>query len=50
MDVQDSIADPQLAPGKFAGRIAVDGAPLLDVDKLRRTRGVLKAGRQIRLE
>lgn len=38
MDVQDSIADPRLAPGKFAGRIAVDGDPPPDVDKLRRIR------------
>ena len=30
--------------------IAVEGDPLLDIDKLRQVRGVIKAGRQIRLD
>lgn len=38
-----------LANGKFADLIAVEGDPLLDVDKLRQVRGVIKAGRQVRL-
>jgi imidazolonepropionase-like amidohydrolase len=39
-----------IAPGKFADLVAVDGDPLLDIDKLRQVRGVIKAGRQINLQ
>lgn len=39
-----------IASGKFADLIAVDGDPLQDIDKLRQVRGVIKAGRQIRLD
>ncbi len=39
-----------IASGKFADMIAVEGDPLLDIDKLRQVRGVIKAGRQIRLD
>jgi imidazolonepropionase-like amidohydrolase len=39
-----------IAVGKFADLIAVEGDPLLDIDKLRQVRGVIKAGRQIRLD
>lgn len=39
-----------ITAGKFADLIAVEGDPLLDIDKLRRVRGVIKAGRQIRLD
>ena len=39
-----------LANGKFADLIAVEGDPLADIDKLRQVRGVIKAGRQIRLD
>lgn len=36
--------------GKFADMIAVEDDPLLDLQKLRQVRGVIKAGRQIRLD
>jgi imidazolonepropionase-like amidohydrolase len=39
-----------IATGKFADLIAVEGDPLQDIDKLRQVRGVVKAGRQIRLD
>lgn len=39
-----------IATGKFADLIAVEGDPLQDIDKLRQVRGVIKAGRQIRLD
>jgi imidazolonepropionase-like amidohydrolase len=39
-----------LANGKFADLIAVEGDPSIDVDKLRQVRGVIKAGRQVRLD
>ncbi|MDY6945661.1 MAG: amidohydrolase family protein [Pseudomonadota bacterium] len=39
-----------IAAGKLADLVAVDGDPLLDIDKLRQVRGVLKAGRQIALD
>jgi len=39
-----------LASGKFADLIAVEGNPVVDVDKLRQVRGVIKAGRQVRLD
>jgi imidazolonepropionase-like amidohydrolase len=39
-----------LANGKFADLIAVEGDPAVDVDKLRQVRGVMKAGRQVRLD
>jgi imidazolonepropionase-like amidohydrolase len=39
-----------IAAGKFADLVALDGDPLQDIDKLRQVRGVLKAGRQIRLD
>ena len=39
-----------ITAGKFADLIAVDGDPLQDVDRLRQVRGVIKAGRQIRLD
>ena len=39
-----------IATGKFADLIAVEGDPLQDIDKLRQVRGVVKAGRQLRLD
>jgi len=39
-----------LANGKFADLIAVEGDPSVDVEKLRQVRGVIKAGRQVRLD
>jgi imidazolonepropionase-like amidohydrolase len=39
-----------IAAGKLADLIAVDGDPLQDIDNLRQIRGVIKAGRQIRLD
>jgi imidazolonepropionase-like amidohydrolase len=39
-----------LANGKFADLIAVEGDPAVDIDKLRQVRGVIKAGRQVRLD
>lgn len=39
-----------LAAGKFADLIAVEGDPVVDIDKLRQVRGVIKAGRQVRLD
>jgi imidazolonepropionase-like amidohydrolase len=39
-----------IAVGKFADLIAVPADPLVDIDKLRQVRGVIKAGRQIRLD
>ncbi|MGH8188316.1 MAG: amidohydrolase family protein, partial [Steroidobacteraceae bacterium] len=39
-----------IAPGKLADLVAVEGDPLQDVEKLRAVRGVIKAGREIRLE
>jgi imidazolonepropionase-like amidohydrolase len=39
-----------LTAGKFADLIAVEGDPLQDIDRLREVRGVIKAGRQIRLD
>ncbi|HEY0684170.1 MAG TPA: amidohydrolase family protein [Steroidobacter sp.] len=39
-----------ISAGKLADLIAVEGDPLLDIDKLRQVRGVIKAGRQIRLD
>jgi imidazolonepropionase-like amidohydrolase len=39
-----------LASGKFADLIAVEGDPAVDIDKLRQVRGVIKAGRQVRLD
>jgi imidazolonepropionase-like amidohydrolase len=39
-----------LAAGKFADLIAIEGDPVVDVDKLRQVRGVIKAGRQVRLD
>lgn len=39
-----------LANGKLADLIAVEGDPSIDVDKLRQVRGVIKAGRQVRLD
>jgi imidazolonepropionase-like amidohydrolase len=39
-----------VAPGKLADIIAVEGDPLADVDRLRSMRGVIKAGRQIKLD
>jgi imidazolonepropionase-like amidohydrolase len=39
-----------IAAGKFADLVAVEGDPLQDIEKLRAVRGVIKAGREIRLE
>jgi imidazolonepropionase-like amidohydrolase len=39
-----------ITTGKLADLVAVDGDPLLDIDKLRQVRGVIKAGHQIRLD
>lgn len=39
-----------ITTGKCADLIAVEGDPLLDIDKLRQVRGVIKGGRQIRLD
>ena len=39
-----------VAAGKFADLIAVEGDPLLDIEKIRQVRGVIKAGRQIHLD
>jgi imidazolonepropionase-like amidohydrolase len=39
-----------ISTGKVADLIAVEGDPLADIDKLRQVRGVIKAGRQIRLD
>jgi imidazolonepropionase-like amidohydrolase len=39
-----------VASGKFADLIAVEGDPAVDIDKLRQVRGVIKAGRQVRLD
>jgi imidazolonepropionase-like amidohydrolase len=39
-----------LANGKLADLIAVEGDPVVDIDKLRQVRGVIKAGRQVRLD
>lgn len=39
-----------IAAGKFADLVAVEGDPLLDIDKLRQIRGVIKAGRQAHLD
>jgi imidazolonepropionase-like amidohydrolase len=39
-----------LANGKLADLIAIDGDPAVDIDKLRQVRGVIKAGRQVRLD
>jgi imidazolonepropionase-like amidohydrolase len=39
-----------IAAGKFADLVAVEGDPLLDIDKLRQVRGVIKAGRQVHLD
>jgi imidazolonepropionase-like amidohydrolase len=39
-----------LANGKLADLIAVEGDPAVDVEKLRQVRGVIKAGRQVRLD
>jgi len=39
-----------ISVGKFADLVAVEGDPLADIDKLRQIRGVIKAGRQIRLD
>jgi imidazolonepropionase-like amidohydrolase len=39
-----------ITTGKLADLIAVEGDPLSDIDKLRQVRGVIKAGRQIRLD
>jgi len=39
-----------IAAGKVADLIAVEGDPLQDIDRLRQVRGVIKAGRQIRLD
>ena len=39
-----------IAAGKFADMIAVEGDPLLDIEKIRQVRGVIKAGRPIRLD
>lgn len=39
-----------LASGKFADLIAVEGDPVSDIEKLRQVRGVIKAGRQVRLD
>ena len=39
-----------VAAGKFADMIAVEGDPLLDIEKIRQVRGVIKAGRPIRLD
>ena len=39
-----------IAIGKVADMIAVEGDPLADIDQLRQVRGVIKAGRQIRLD
>jgi len=39
-----------IGTGKFADLIAVEGDPLQDIDRLRQVRGVIKAGRQIRLD
>jgi imidazolonepropionase-like amidohydrolase len=39
-----------LANGKLADLIAVEGDPAMDIDKLRQVRGVIKAGRQVRLD
>lgn len=39
-----------ISTGKLADLIAVEGDPLSDIDKLRQVRGVIKAGRQIRLD
>ena len=39
-----------IAPGKLADLVAVAGDPLADMDTLRQVRGVIKAGRLIRLD
>jgi imidazolonepropionase-like amidohydrolase len=39
-----------IANGQLADLIAVEGDPAVDVDELRQVRGVIKAGRQIRLD
>ncbi|HEY0943349.1 MAG TPA: amidohydrolase family protein [Steroidobacter sp.] len=39
-----------IAAGKLADLVAVAGDPLADIDELRQVRGVIKAGRQIRLD
>lgn len=39
-----------IATGKVADLVAVAGDPLLDIDQLRQVRGVIKAGRSIRLD
>jgi imidazolonepropionase-like amidohydrolase len=39
-----------IAPGKLADLVAVEGDPLQEIEKLRSVRGVIKAGREIRLE
>jgi len=39
-----------IAVGKLADLIAVEGDPLVDIDRLRQVRGVIKSGRQIRLD
>lgn len=39
-----------ITTGKLADLIAVEGDPLSDIEKLRQVRGVIKAGRQIRLD
>jgi imidazolonepropionase-like amidohydrolase len=39
-----------IATGKLADLVAVEGDPLLEIDKLRQVRGVIKGGRQIRLD
>ena len=39
-----------LTAGKLADLVAVEGDPSVDVDKLRQVRGVIKAGRRIRLD
>ncbi|MBM0103717.1 amidohydrolase family protein [Steroidobacter sp. S1-65] len=38
-----------ITPGKFADIIAVEGDPLIDIEKLHQVRGVIKAGRPIGL-
>jgi imidazolonepropionase-like amidohydrolase len=39
-----------IAAGKFADLVAVEGDPLQDINRLREVRGVVKAGRQVRLD